>query len=311
MMLWRRVILILGVVMAIWLYFFAPVQGVSSHDAGFGSGAANWFNDPSLSAHPGRGFALPILVVALALYLFLPGLKRPQTAIRYPAWRAFFIDLVSLILLVPGLTFPLFSIGRSLASLGTGLLIGLAFWILVFPGLKLLRYAVWYASYRIDLTGEGIIVSNWKSQTLLRFSEMSLVVPLILKAPGWLVAASSASAVLDRGRHGSVAASQALAANEEKGLGLKFKDGSSVFIWIATAWGKRDLRNVDQLIGALRSASIPRQDEPRIIKSVSQPLGETAAGGKQSIDRLFSAFWVLLAEAVFFTLSFFAVGGSV
>lgn len=261
-------------------HLMVEIHVMTHDDFHFGSGYSHAPRLPSWLAHPWRKYALPILLIAFALYLILPDRKRPSRAIYYPAWRARLGDLASLILFVPFFTIPILVAGGSVQAITVGWILALVCWPLALAAVWLLRFMAWYASYQIVVEREGLHLSTMKDDAVYRFSDMTSFQPVELKPPRWLVVASAISALLGRGaaRFGGAGRSLLLSSAAERGFGVKLKDGSSVFVWVASSMSGQTMKNADKLGEALKGAGVPWDGKVKSIASISMPEGETAAG---------------------------------
>ena len=253
---------------------------MTTDDFHFGSGYSHSPKLPSWIAHPYRKYSLPILLAALATYIFLPRRRRPKEAIHYAAWRTIIGDFGSLILFVPFFAIPMLVVGGSVQALTVGWILALICWPLALLGVWLLRFMAWYASYQIVIESGGLHLTTDREDRLYRFSEMKSFQPIQLKPPQWLIVLSAISAVLGRGtaRTGAGGRSLMLASSEERGFGVKLSDESSVFFWLASAFSGTTMKHAENLGEAIKNAGIPWNEKVKSVVSLSMPEGETAAG---------------------------------
>jgi hypothetical protein len=275
-------------------YLEATLHAYSSDDFHFGSGFSHYPKPPAKFMFPFRKFSLFILLIGLSAYVFLPRRKKDPKAIYYPTWRIILGDFVSFLLFTSFFALPFFIVGGTVQAVTHGWMFGLIFWPLSFLGLWLLPVNTWYAGYRIHLRYGGFLLESGRQSLDIPFSGIEEYRPLILTAPRWLVWASAAAAMGGRGtaRIGASGRALLLAGSAYGGLGLKLKDGSSVYFWVTDAMGTTAAKNAKQMVTMLEGAGLRKIDEPEVIRSVGVPTGKDASGKiiKQGNENL---VWIL------------------
>jgi len=261
-------------------YLEATLHAYSSGDFHFGSGFSRYPRPPARFMFPFRKYSLVILLAGLAAYVFIPRRKKDLRSIYYPTWRIVLGDFVSYMLFTMFFGVPFFIVGGMAQTITQGWMFCLVFWPLGFLGLWLLPINNWYAGYRIHLRENGFLLESGKKIREIPFSGIEEYRPLILTAPKWLMWASAAAAMGSRGtaRIGASGRALILAGSAYGGLGLKLKDGSSVYFWITDAMGTNAAKNSKKMVKMLEDAGLRRIDKPEVIRSVAVPTGRDASG---------------------------------
>ncbi|MCX6566954.1 MAG: hypothetical protein NTW38_11135 [Candidatus Aminicenantes bacterium] len=292
-------------------YLEATLHVYSSDDFHFGSGFSHYPKPPAKFMFPFRKFSLFILLIGLAAYVLLPRRKKDPNTITYAGWRIILGDFVSYLLFTAFFALPFFIVGGTVQAITHGWMFCLIFWPLAFLGLWLLPINTWYAGYRIVLKEDRLIWEAGKNVRNVLFSDIENYRPLVLTAPRWLVWASAAAAMGGRGsaRIGASGRALLLAGSAYGGMGIKLKDGSSVFVWVTDAMGTGAMKNSKRMIKMLESAGVNKIDEPEAIQSVAVPTGRDRSGKilKQGNENL---VWILaglpvLAMVIFFLIVMF------
>ena len=286
-------------------YLEAQFHVFSVDDFHFGSGFSHMPKPPAAFLFPFRKFGLPVILLGLAVYVFLPRRKREKESISYPHWRLILGDFASFLLFVPFFALPFFIVGGSVQALTQGWMFCLVLWPLAFLGLWLLRRNVWYADYEIMARNEELLLRVGRKVRSIPYAEIESCQPLDLRAPRWLTVASALAALGGRGAASAGSAGRAflLAGSAYGGLGLRMKDGSRVYIWVTDAMGTTALKNTRAMMKKLDDAGIAKINEPERLRSIAIPTGRDAAG-KILKEGSEAVVWILAALPVAVMLGF-------
>ena len=268
---------------------------------------------PSAFAHPYRRSAPFIFLIALALYLVLPRRRPTASTVYYPFWRSLVGDIAGLIVFAPFFILPILLSGGSLQTLAKeSSIIALVVWPLGAFGLWILWLQAWMSSYRIVVAADGLRLSTLKGKAFYPYTDMTGVEPIVRVAPGWMYSLNLLSILLRRGGGVVDAAntSLVLASSSDRGIGIKLKDGSSVFTVLGTS-RRGGFKNIERLVEAFDKAALPRKEEVKKIATMLLPLGETSAGVvKKTGGGVLAAFILAPLVLVGFVILSSAVGGA-
>lgn len=293
------------------LYFSLIFHAFSDSDFGFGSGLSHSPKPPARFLHPYRRYCPWVLLAGLALYILLPWPRKRPRALQYQRWRIILGDIASMILFVPFFSLPMFIIGGARQALTQAWFLILILWPLAFAGVWLLLFNARLAGFCLTWSETGLEISVGRKTRSLPFSQIGSIRPLLLRPPKWLIIFSWLGALAGRGsaaRAGSLGRALILSGSEANGIGLVLKDGSSENIWVSDQMGGPAVRNAGLLLTTLEKAGIPKQDKPKLIRSITLPEGETSSGRRRrgKYDRLLgliliTPILVLILGLLFFT----------
>ncbi len=228
---------------------------------------------PAWLYYPYRHLGSGILAVGLLLYVFLPRRKKEATDISYSTGSMVAGDLSAVILLLPfyGLPF-LINGGTTQAVTGMWVISG-AMWLIALFCIILLYYNAWYASYRIELSSEGLCQISFKGVKKCDFNEITQVNMVKLRNPGWFRKLSLALAFLAimGGRASTQPAGSALltAAAAYGGLEICRKNGPPIYVWFTNQNGGIILNNFTRLTEVIESAGVSINKQQREIEGFS------------------------------------------
>ncbi|TAN43558.1 MAG: zinc ribbon domain-containing protein [Nitrospirae bacterium] len=239
-------------------------------DFSLGSGFVPYPDPPSYLLYPYRGFSLWFLLLGFSFYILYPRPKKTDDTLYYPLWRVVFGDIVSLLMTVPFFSIPIFVSAGSMQALTTGLPLVLVLWPMTLFGFCLVRISAWYASYRLQVRPDSLLLSTYKGKREYPFSEMVYRQPLIIKPPRWLVILNILAALSGKGSSSAGAAGRAmiLASTEYGCLVIGLKNGSSFIINLTDQMGSIAVKGADLLFNALKQAGIPEIKEVKTIESL-------------------------------------------
>lgn len=245
MELWRRLILLCGVLLGIALF---------SSDM------------PNL-------LATIILLISLLFYIFLPRRKKPPDDISYSAGSMIAGDFAALILLVTFYGIP-FLVNGGIGGLFTYLWpVTVIMWALALLPIMLFYYNAWHASFYIELSPEGMSIVSFKGVKTYHFKEVSAVNNVILHNPAWfrfLFKIVALLAILG-GRSSTQPAGSALLAESAAYGGLEIiKSGEKpTYIWFTSQNGGVVINNFKRVTEALARAGFKPNQEARVIEGFS------------------------------------------
>ncbi|MEA4924447.1 MAG: hypothetical protein VB084_03965 [Syntrophomonadaceae bacterium] len=229
---------------------------------------------PDWLYHPYRSLGTGILILGLLFYIFLPRRKTQPEDIRYSTGSMLAGDLAAVILLAPFYGLP-FLINGGTVQAFTGMWpVTAAMWLLALIAIVLFWYNAWSASYRIELTPQGLYLITFKGVRECRFDEITAVDLVTLRNPGWFRKLFLALAILSLaggGRSSQPAGSALLAATAAYG-GLQIKGrsgGKPLYIWFTDQNGGVIIKNFDRVPDAIESAGITINQETREIEGFS------------------------------------------
>ena len=285
-------------------YLRLRFQRYSSDDVRFGSGFSRHPEPPSGFLHPFRAFGPWVFAAALGLYLFLPGTKREPDALFYARWRCMLGDFVALLLFGLFFSLPVFVSGGTLqAFLGPGLFLVFIMWPLAAMGGLIAYYQGWYAAYSLRILEDRLEVTTISERGEYRFADMASFETVSLRAPRWLVAALRIASLFAKGgaRFTALGQSFILGGSEHGGLGIRLRNGSTLYLWITDQMGGQALKAAGRIVSAMKAAGVPQKEEPRVLQALMPPTFEAAGGKKRASSG--ARFLLVLAA-----LPFLAIG---
>lgn len=242
MELWRRIILLSGVLLGIALF---------SSDM------------PNL-------MATLILLIGLLLYIFLPRRKKSADDISYSLGSMIAGDFAALILLVTFYGIP-FLVNGGIGGLFTYLWpVTVIMWALALLPIMLFYYNAWHASFYIELSPASMYIISFKGVKTYHFKEISAVNNVLLRNPHWFRLLFKIVALLAilGGRSSTQPAGSALLAESAAYGGLEIiKAGEKpAYIWFTSQNGGVIINNFDRVLGALRKAGLTTNDTSQVIE---------------------------------------------
>lgn len=229
---------------------------------------------PGWLYHPYRNLGISILILGLLFYIFLPRRKKQPEDIGYSTGSMLAGDLVALILLLPFYGLPYLINGGTVQAFTGMWPVTAVMWLLALITIVLFWYNAWSASYRIELTPQGLYLITFKGVRECRFDEITAVDLVTLRNPGWFRKLFLAVAILSLaggGRSVQPAGSALLADTAAYG-GLQIKSrsgGRPLYIWFTDQNGGVIIKNFDRVPEAIESAGIIINQEPREIEGFS------------------------------------------
>ena len=245
MELWRRLILLCGVLLGIAL---------------FSSDMPNFF-------------ATLILLIGLLLYIFLPRRKKPADDISYSLGSIIAGDFAALILVVTFYGIP-FLVNGGIEDLFTYLWpVTVIMWALALLPIMLFYYNAWHASFYIELSPASMSIVSFKGVKTYHYQEVSAVNNVILRNPRWFRLLFKIVALLAilGGRSSPQPAGSALLAESATYGGLEIlKVGEKpVYIWFTSQNGGIVINNFKRVTEALARAGFNPNQEERVIEGFS------------------------------------------
>ncbi len=184
--------------------------------------------------YPLRAYAWLPLIIGLALYFFLPKVKKPADSLGYrKLWGLVFSDFLGLAFAGAPIVFSLaltLEEGRGLASLFDiekgWIWLTLSMWLLTGFGLFIMSIGVWYRNLWVTFTPTGIERHTYKGCSIFAYDDVKKA-SLRTKKHHWLLAG-----LLLFGGGNPAAAGQAamLAGQNHVGIGIDMKNGESLWI---------------------------------------------------------------------------------
>ena len=106
------------------------------------------------------------------------------------------------------------------------------------------------------------------------FSEITLIEPLLIRPPKWLVFLTFMS-VLAGGsaaqRAGQAGRGLLLAASQSDGLRIVLRNGQSSCLWFGDSFGGKVVKNFQLIPDAIKQGNLPMVDQPREIRAFFPP----------------------------------------
>lgn len=263
-------------------YYEVLYHAYSDEDFQFGSGFSRLPRPPSAIFNPYRKYSLWILLAGVILYVALPRPKRERGSIRYAGWRVALGDVASLLLFVPFFSLPIFIVGGTVQAFTRGWIFLLILWPFALTGAWMLQEMARLAGYEIRLRDDGLEIRVRGKARTVRFRELAFFRPLVLRPPRWLIVLTWLSALAGKGgaRSGAAGRGILLGGAAYGGLGLFYKDGSSVNLWITDQMGSTALKNARRITESLDRAGVRREETPLEIRAVLPPEGAGPGGAR-------------------------------
>jgi len=236
---------------------------LSSSDFTLGSGL---HGPPHALVYPLRGLFLPLLGLAVLLYIFLPWPRRSEGIIAYDRWRVVLGDSMGLLLTVVFVAMPFLITSNAALAVTEYWGLTLVFWLIGLLGLWAVQVGISAGGLQIMVLADRLVrMTAWRREEYL-FADMALVQPAIQIPPKWLITTSWLAAL--SGRRGSGAALLG-AQSETRGFRITMKDGHVACIWLTDQMGTVMMRGAEALPRALAAAGVPMSTEGVTVRGTS------------------------------------------
>jgi len=236
---------------------------LSSSDFTLGSGL---HGPPHALVYPLRGLFLPLLGLAVLLYIFLPWPRRSEGIIAYDRWRVVLGDSMGLLLTVVFVAMPFLITSNAALAVTEYWGLTLVFWLIGLLGLWAVQVGISAGGLQIMVLADRLVrMTAWRREEYL-FADMAFVQPAIQIPPKWLITTSWLAAL--SGRRGSGAALLG-AQSETRGFRITMKDGHVACIWLTDQMGTVMMRGAEALPRALAAAGVPMSTEGVTVRGTS------------------------------------------
>lgn len=249
-------------------YLKLKYQVYSGDDFGFG-GLKSYPRPPTWMLYPYRQYSLWLFLFGLAFYLALPVRHISPKALRYPRWRVILGDLSATILTFTFFALPFFIIGSAQQTLPPYILFSAVFWCISLIGVFTIKIALWYGSYQIEITDEGIRIADYRGIRHFRFNEMEHFQPVIFKPPKWLIWLTWLAALSGRGSAGRALL---LSTSETGAIAIRLRDGREFYITVTDQMGSMALKGFEKIIESLKAKRVKELEDIKEIRSMGMEI---------------------------------------
>ncbi len=255
------------------------LRSVGLDDFSLGQGWRGTFEPPSRLLFPRRRFALPFLLLCLAVYAFLPWPKRGPTTVAYRRQRVITGDVVGAFLFALFFTMPGWITGTTQGLVAYWPLTA-AFWLMASFGAVILFRSAWYATWCVIVHEDGLEIATPGGFLRLPYSKMKSRRPVVLRSPRWL-RGMMWLAVLVRPEPALAGNAALMSGVLAGGDEIELDDGSVVYLWHDGRLGGSMLTHADVLAKALEN--IPSSSEEAAeVEGFGAPSAAAApAGGRK------------------------------
>lgn len=236
---------------------------LGSGDFTLGSGL---HGPPHALVYPLRGLFLPLLGLAVLMYVLLPWPRKGEGIIAYDRWRVVLGDIMGLLLTIVFVAMPFLITSNSALAVTEYWGLTLVFWLIGLLGLWAMEVGISAGGLQIMVLVDRLVrVTAWRREEYV-WADMALVQPAIQIPPKWLITASWLAAL--SGRRGSGAALLG-AQSETRGFRITMKDGRVAHIWLTDQMGALMMRGAQSLPDAMAAAGVPMSTESVTVRGMS------------------------------------------
>ena len=168
------------------LYLRMSLLATSHDDFSLGYGYTYIDEPPPAFFRPLRPYSYLFLLAGLLVYLFLPRPRRSPDTMAYSKGSVISTDFVMVFLFVPFFGLPLFIAAGSHQALVIFLPGTLIFWAISLLSLWPLLYSSWHASFELSLDDEHLVLSDYKGERLIPWSDIAYFKTAEKRYPPWL-----------------------------------------------------------------------------------------------------------------------------
>ncbi len=225
------------------------LQPVGLDDFSLGQGWRGTSEPPSRLLFPGRRFALPFLLVCLAVYALLPWPKRGPTTVAYRRQRVITGDVVGAFLFALFFTMPGWITGTAQGLVAYWPLTA-AFWLMASFGAVILIRSAWYSGWHVVVRDDGLDIVTPGRMLSLPYSRLRSRRPVVLRSPRWLRNLMWLAVLVrpEPALAGNAALMSGVLAGGDE---IELDDGSVVYLWYEGRLGGSTLTHADVLDTAL------------------------------------------------------------
>jgi len=235
-------------------------------DSGDFTLGAGLHGPPHALVYPLRGLFVPLLGLAVLLYVLLPWPRRGEGIIVYDRWRVILGDIMGLVLTVVFVAMPFLITSNSAVAVTEYWGLTLVFWLIGLLGLWAVQVGISAGGLQIMVLADRLVrMTAWRREEYL-WADMAVVQPAVQVAPKWLITTSWIAAL--SGRRGSGAALLG-AQSETRGFRITMKDGRVAHIWLTDQMGAVMMRGAEALPRALAAAGVPMSTEGVTVRGMS------------------------------------------
>ncbi|MCX7825030.1 MAG: hypothetical protein N2689_05685 [Verrucomicrobiae bacterium] len=251
---------------------------------------------PNWLFYPLRGQSGWWFIVGLLAYAGIPWHRKRPEELRYSTARAMVgPDMLGMVMAVFFVTLPILVItGNAVGSepldvfgFRTGWWpLTLVMWLLACGGFVTVFVALWYASFSLVLTPDGIRRRTLFGADECAFADMTAIEPARWAWPTWLRIVAILIGMLNWRLLGAVLIGSS---QEAYGIAIRMKDGRTVKLWMT------HLPGFERIFHAMRKAGVPL--DPELAKIVDEDLASPAPAAQPGRGGKLAAA-ILLALAV-------------
>ncbi len=227
------------------------LQVVSLDDFQLGSGWVSVVEPPSRLLYPARRLAPWVMVIGIALYLLLPGIRRGPRTTRHSRKQLVLSDLVAVTMMGFFFALPLLIPGGFQPALRYWPITAV-FWVMAALFALVLPWTARHAGWAVDVGEDTLTITTSGGQESIPLSRIVGRRPAQLRSPRWLRRLLWVGALLNPGP-GTVGRAAVLGGILATGDELELDDGSVRYIWAGNAMGGSSLENGDLLAKTLET----------------------------------------------------------
>lgn len=248
-------------------------------DFSLGQGYMGSPRTPSRLLFPGRRFALPFLLVCLAVYVFLPWPKRGPTTVAYRRQRLITGDVVGAFLFALFFAMPGWITGTAQGLVAYWPLTAM-FWLMASFGLIILIRSAWYAKWCVSVHEDGLEIATPDGFLRLPYSRMKSRRPVVLRSPRWLRGMMWLAVMVrpEPALAGNAALMSGVLAGGDE---IELDDGSVVYLWHDGRLGGSMLTHAEVLAKALEKIPSSTEEAAEVVGIGAPSAAAAPAGGRK------------------------------
>jgi len=229
---------------------------------------------PTAMVYPWSILGKIVMGLALLVYIVLPWPKNNPIVVQMKRSRTLLMDFAATLMTVPFFVMPFFVVGSFQETILYYWFLAIWFFILTGLGMLMFYWGYRYASKRLYVYADRFRLYRSNRYEDYLFSEITLIEPLLIRPPKWLVFLTFMS-VLAGGsaaqRAGQAGRGLLLAASQSDGLRIVLRNGQSSCLWFGDSFGGKVVKNFQLIPDAIKQGNLPMVDQPREIRAFFPP----------------------------------------
>jgi hypothetical protein len=229
---------------------------------------------PTAMVYPWTTPGKILMVLALLVYILLPWPRNNTIVVQMKRYRTVLMDFAAALMTIPFFVMPFFVVGSFQETIFRYWFLAIWFFILTGLGLMMFYWGYRYASKRLYVYADRFRLYRGNRYEDYLFSEITLIEPLLIRPPKWLIFLTFMSAMAGGSaamRAGQAGRGMLLAASQSDGLRVVLRNGLSSCLWFGDSFGGKVVKNFQLIPDAVERARLPMAEVVREIRAFFPP----------------------------------------